>query len=193
VAGTNLGIALLSLGAPILAVVGELTGWQWCPRCREQLRGNESRVECPACGFVFYASSKATAGALVEDGNGRVLLASRAEEPFKGRWDIPGGFLEEGEHPLDGLRRELREETGLEVEPLEFLGVWMDRYGGDSTAEATLNLYWTARVESGEARAADDVDDLRWFEPDELPAPDELAFQNVPLVLAAWRARHQPA
>jgi ADP-ribose pyrophosphatase YjhB (NUDIX family) len=171
--------------------VGELTGWRWCPRCRGELRGNESRVECAACGFVAYASSKSTAGALVEDVNGRVLLARRAKEPFKGRWDIPGGFLEAGEHPLDGLRRELLEETGLEVEPQEFLGVWMDRYGGESTAEATLNLYWTARVESGEARAADDVDDLRWFEPEELPAPDELAFQNVPLVLAAWRARQQ--
>jgi ADP-ribose pyrophosphatase YjhB (NUDIX family) len=189
VAGTNLGIALLSLGAPILAVVGELTGWQWCPRCREELRGDESRVECGACGFVSYAASKPTAGALVEDRDGRLLLARRAKEPFKGRWDIPGGFLEEGEHPLEGLRRELREETGLDVEPLEFLGVWMDRYGGDSTAEATLNLYWTARVQSGEARAADDVDDLRWFERDELPPREALAFENVPLVLAAWLAR----
>ena len=115
--------------------------------------GTTQRLECPECGFVAYASSKATAGALVEDDEGRVLLARRAHEPFKGRWDIPGGFLEEGEHPLDGLRRELREETGLEVEPLEFLGVWMDRYGGDSTAEATLNLYWTARVTGGEPRA----------------------------------------
>ena len=122
-----------------------------------------------------------------------MLLARRAAEPFKGRWDIPGGFLEEGEHPLDGLRRELREETGLEVEPREFLGAWMDRYGGESTAEATLNLYWTARAQSGEALAADDVDDLRWFQADELPAPNELAFENVPLVLAAWRAREEHA
>jgi ADP-ribose pyrophosphatase YjhB (NUDIX family) len=169
--------------------MGELAGWQWCPRCRAPLGGDESRVECGSCGFVSYASSKPTAGALVEDAEGRLLLARRAEEPFKGRWDIPGGFLEEGEHPLDGLRRELREETGLEVEPLEFLGVWMDRYGGDSTAEATLNLYWTARVVSGEARAADDVDDLRWFERDQLPPPEALAFENVPLVLEAWRSR----
>jgi ADP-ribose pyrophosphatase YjhB (NUDIX family) len=191
VAGTNLGIALLSLGAPILAVVGELTGWQSCPRCREELRGNGSRVECPACGFVAYASSKPTAGALVEDGNGRLLLARRAREPFKGRWDIPGGFLEEGEHPLEGMRRELREETGLEVEPLEFVGVWMDRYGGDSTAEATLNMYWTARVVGGEPEAADDVSELGWFGADELPAPEELAFENVPLVLSAWRARQR--
>jgi len=94
---------------------------------------------------------------------------------------------------VDGLRRELREETGLDVEPLDFLGIWMDRYGGDSTAEATLNLYWTARATGGEPAPADDVDDLRWFGADELPSRDQLAFENVPLVLAAWRARQQHA
>ena len=175
-----------------MAVVGELGEWHFCPRCRTELRHEGSRVECEACGFVAYASSKPTAGALVEDG-GRVLLARRAHEPFKGRWDIPGGFLDEGEHPLDGLRRELREETGLEIEPLEFLGVWMDRYGGDSTAEATLNLYWTARVVSGEPEAADDVSELSWFEAEKLPAPDELAFENVALVLDAYRRLRPPS
>jgi 8-oxo-dGTP diphosphatase len=129
---------------------------------------------------------------VIEDGD-RVLLARRAHEPFQGRWDIPGGFLEEGEHPLDGLKRELLEETGLDVEPLDFLGAWMDRYGHDSTAEATLNLYWTARVAGGEPEAADDVSELRWFGADELPPLAELAFENVPLVLAAWRLRQQNA
>lgn len=191
-AGTNLGVVGL-LHEPIVAVVGELAGWKFCPRCRSELRGDGQRVECAGCGFISYASSKPTAGALCEDDEGRVLLARRAEDPFKGHWDIPGGFLEEGEHPLDGIRRELREETGLEVEPVEFLGVWMDRYGGDSTAEATLNLYWTARVIGGEPQAADDVDQLQWFAADELPSRDELAFENVPLVLSAWRVRHEDA
>jgi ADP-ribose pyrophosphatase YjhB (NUDIX family) len=169
--------------------MGELDGWKLCPRCGAELGGDAARLACDACGFIVYASSKPTAGALCVD-NGRVLLARRAHPPFEGFWDIPGGFLDEGEGPLDGLRRELREETGLEVEPQRFLGIWMDRYGGDSTAEATLNLYWTARVVGGDAAPADDVSELRWFNRDELPAPDELAFENVPLVLAVWRDEH---
>jgi ADP-ribose pyrophosphatase YjhB (NUDIX family) len=192
VAGTNLGVIHLHR-ASIVAAVAELAEWRWCPRCKTGLEGDESRVHCPACGFVFYAGSKATGGALVVDEQGRVLLARRREEPFVGRWDIPGGFLEEGEHPLDGVRRELREETGLEVEPLDFLGVWMDRYGGDSTAEATLNLYWTARVVAGKPDPRDDVTELRWFAPDDLPSAEQLAFENVPHVLSAWRARQQHA
>jgi ADP-ribose pyrophosphatase YjhB (NUDIX family) len=169
--------------------MGELDGWRLCPHCGAELGGDAARLACDACGFIVYASSKPTAGALCVD-NGRVLLARRAHPPFEGFWDIPGGFLDEGEDPLDGLRRELREETGLEVEPQRFLGIWMDRYGGDSTAEATLNLYWTARVVGGDAAPADDVSELRWFNRDELPAPDELAFENVPLVLAVWRDEH---
>lgn len=169
--------------------MGELDGWKLCPCCGAELGGDAARLVCDACGFIVYASSKPTAGAVCVD-NGRVLLARRAHPPFEGFWDIPGGFLDEGEAPLDGLRRELREETGLEVEPQRFLGIWMDRYGGDSTAEATLNLYWTARVVGGDAAPADDVSELRWFNRDELPAPDELAFENVPLVLAAWRDEH---
>ena len=169
--------------------MGELEGWTYCPRCRHPLAGDGGRLACADCGFVVYASSKPTAGALCVD-DGRVLLARRAVAPFQGFWDIPGGFLEEGEDPRDGLRRELKEETGLEIEPERFVGIWMDRYGGDSTAEATLNLYWTATVIGGEAVPADDVSELRWFDRDELPAPDELAFENVPLALAAWRDEH---
>jgi ADP-ribose pyrophosphatase YjhB (NUDIX family) len=169
--------------------MSELEGWTFCPRCRNPLAGDGARLACPECGFVVYATSKPTASALCID-NGRVLLARRSAAPFQGFWDVPGGFLEEGEDPLDGVCRELKEETGLEIEPERFLGIWMDRYGGDSTAEATLNLYWTARVVGGEAAPADDVSELRWFARDELPGADELAFENVPLVLAAWRDEH---
>jgi 8-oxo-dGTP diphosphatase len=146
-------------------------------------------AECSACGFRAWASSKPTACAVVVDDEGRVLLARRAGAVYHGYWDLPGGFLEEGEHPLAALRRELREETGLDVEPDEFLGIWMDRYGDDENAHATLNLYWTAGVLSGEPQAADDVSELAWFRPDELPPAEAIAF-HVADVLRVWREQH---
>lgn len=168
----------------------ELSRWRFCPVCGAEIRVEEGkRAECPVCGFRAWASSKPTACAVVVGDDGRVLLARRAGEPFRGYWDLPGGFLDEGEHPLDALRRELREETGLEVEPGRFIGVWIDRYGDARDAHATLNLYWTARVLGGEPGAADDVSELGWFRPGELPSPSELAF-HIAEVLAAWREQH---
>jgi len=169
--------------------MGVLDGWLWCPRCRGPLAlVVQGRVACEACGFVAWANPAPTACALCEDGEGRLLLTRRAHEPFLGYWDIPGGFLHEDEHPLDALRRELLEETGLEIEPGAFLGAWIDRYGDAPGSQFTLNLYWRARVVRGDERPADDVSELRWFAREELPARDQLAFANVPLVLDAWLA-----
>ena len=145
-------------------------------------------MSCSACGFVGYANSQPTASAVVRAEDGSVLLSRRAGPPDQGKWDLPGGFLEEGEHPVDAVVRELREETGLEIEPLELVAVEMDVYGDAEDAPATLNLYWTARLVSGDPEAADDVSELRWFRPDELPGADELAFANVARVLARFKS-----
>jgi len=126
-------------------------------------------------------------GALVVDVEGRLLLVRRARDPYGGTWDVPGGFLEEAEHPLDALRRELGEETGLEVEPEEFVAATLDRYGDGPDAATTLNLYWTARVTGGEPEAGDDAAELRWFPRDELPPDYEIGFPNVRELLRAWR------
>ena len=88
--------------------VGILAGWRYCPRCASELAVREARVECEKCGFVHYAKSAPAVSALVVDDAGRMLLARRAHDPDAGLWDTLGGFLDEGEHPLDGLRRELR-------------------------------------------------------------------------------------
>jgi ADP-ribose pyrophosphatase YjhB (NUDIX family) len=166
--------------------MGLLDGWTSCPRCRARLDRGDGVVRCPDCGFEAWAHSVPGAQALVEQ-DGRVLLGRRAHEPSGGLWDIPGGFLDEGEHPLDGLRREVREETGLEIEPTEFLGIWMQGY----TGRTVLCLTWLARAAGGEPRAGDDLVELRWFAPDELPGPEELAFETFVEILSAWRARDE--
>ena len=167
-----------------------LNGWQICPRCGAALDLDDAPacVSCPSCGLVVYANPKPTASAFVVDDSGRLLLVRRAIEPFLGCWDTPGGFVEEGEHPLDALRRELREETGLEVEPGRFVGIWMDDYGPSADAQSTLNLYWEASVVSGDPRPADDVAELGWFDPDRLPPREEIAFTALADAVEGWRS-----
>ena len=169
-----------------------LHGWIFCPRCATRLEPEDGQLHCPGCGSIYYANSAPCVSALVEDAEHRLLLARRAVEPFLGKWDCPGGFLEEGEHPVDGLRRELLEETGLVAGPMRFLGVWMDVYGDTPDAVATLNIYWNVRLDEGEPVPADDVSELRWFDANALPGADELAFTTLEDALAAWRAEQEP-
>jgi NAD+ diphosphatase len=159
--------------------MGALDAWRFCPVCGEAIHNFEDRVECRACGYVGYANAVPGAEAVCLDEQGRVLLGRRAFDPAKGLWDLPGGFLHEDEHPLDALRREVREETALDIDPLDFLGFWLEPYEG----RIVLCLAWTARAR-GEPRAGDDLAELRWFAPDELPPERELAFSHYREVLA---------
>jgi ADP-ribose pyrophosphatase YjhB (NUDIX family) len=134
-----------------------------------------------------YATPAPTASAILIDEEGRVMLARRSGDPGAGLWDLLGGFIEEGEDALVALHREIREETGLEIEPLEFLGGYPDRYGDGGVF--TLNLYWTARVTGGEFRMDDELAEVAWVAPDEVPADDEFAFANTIQALRDWRDR----
>ena len=169
--------------------MGRVDGWRFCPRCAKELSHDHERVSCPVCGFVAHSNSEPTACALIVDDQSRLLLVRRARDPFAGTWDLPGGFLEEAEHPLDTLRRELKEETALDVEPGEFVGAWLDRYGAGPDAPTTLNLYWTARIVEGTPGPADDVAELSWFDPAEI-ADEMIAFPHTREVISRVREQH---
>ena len=164
--------------------VGILHGWRFCPRCGAGGAPRGGSFECLKCGYVAWSNSVPGVHALIEQ-DGRILLGRRAFDPGAGCWGLPGGFLEEGEAPDVGLRREVREETGLDVEPGELFGIWMQPHG-DRTV---LCLLWSARLLGGVEQAADDVLELGWFGPEELPADiGPSAFSDA---LSLWRARHE--
>jgi ADP-ribose pyrophosphatase YjhB (NUDIX family) len=169
-----------------MATADQLRDWRACPRCGHALEHEKGSVACSACGLQEYANPAPTASAVVHDDTGRLLLARRAGEPGKGLWDLLGGFMDEGEEPLETLRRELREETGCDVDVGEFLGGLPDRYGDDGIW--TINFYWEATL-SGEPEPGDDVAELVWFPRDELPPRSEFAFANTIALLETAGAR----
>jgi ADP-ribose pyrophosphatase YjhB (NUDIX family) len=102
---------------------------------------------------------------------GDVLLLTRGHLPRRGYYDLPGGFVEAGEDPEAAARRELEEETGLEVGRIRSLGFHWDRYHLRGFGDfPTMNFYYLARWRSGTPRAADDAADASWHRLDRMGA-----------------------
>jgi ADP-ribose pyrophosphatase YjhB (NUDIX family) len=118
-------------------------------------------------------------GAVVVD-EGRVLLVRRGSEPLKGHWTLPGGMLEVGETLAAGVAREVREETGLDVEPVELVEV-LDRIHreGDRVRFHYVIADYLCRVTGGKLRAASDVGAARWVERAEWNSHSALVLDPV--------------
>lgn len=107
-------------------------------------------------------------GVVISDG--RALLIKRGSPPLEGQWSIPGGMLEAGETLLLGVRRELLEETGIEVKVLELIEVF-ERINLDGEGKARYHyvvLDYLCDAVRGEARAGSDVTEVAWATPSEL-------------------------
>lgn len=119
--------------------------------------------------------------------DGRALLIRRAKDPLRGRWVVPGGTLELGETLTDAVAREVREETGLLVRPLEVVKVFdvIERDGADVRFHYVIVDYRCAFL-SGDLRAGSDATDAAWVPEADLPSYDvpPLALE---LVLGALR------
>ena len=111
-----------------------------------------------------------------------VLLIERANEPFKGCWAFPGGFMEMDEDAEDCAKRELKEETGMEVRSLEYLGTFSE-VNRDPRGR-TITIAYYAVVEKSDVIGADDASQARWFPIDSIPS---LAFDHEEILRAALK------
>jgi 8-oxo-dGTP diphosphatase len=123
----------------------------------------------------FPSAPIAGVGAVVLDDDGRVLLVRRGQEPLKGEWSLPGGALELGERLEDGIRREVLEETGLVVEPVEIVAVFdhISHENADGGEPGRVRFHYVlvdyrCRVVSGTVAGATDVTEARWVRWQEL-------------------------
>ncbi len=159
---------------------------QYCPKCATKLEwrsaGDRDRPTCPACGFVFYFNPVVGAGALVET-DGRVVLVRRGVEPKAGYWCLPSGYVEADEMAEAAAVREAQEETGLQIEIDDLLGVYSF---GHEPQTGVLILY-SAHTIGGELRAGDDAQEVQVFSPTEIPPDGQIAFRTHLQALRDWR------
>jgi ADP-ribose pyrophosphatase YjhB (NUDIX family) len=159
--------------------------YKYCPFCGHPLihKDNDDSPRCVTCERVFYSAPHPTVSAIITDAQGEhFLLARRRFDPFKGYWDIPGGFLALGESLEDGLRRELREELDIEIRIMELLGSYPDAYGEDLTP--TINVFYLATIVEGIPIARSDVSEVRWFNRNEIPS--NISFECVRWAMNTW-------
>lgn len=144
-----------------------------------------------AAGRAIFNNPKPAAEAVLERA-GTVLLVRRAQDPWRGHWDIPGGFCEPGEHPIRTAERELLEETGLRAQVVALIGIWIDEYGAaqpDGMQESTLNITYLARARQLEPQrpTGTETTEMKWFALSALPAALAFPRHVAPALEAARR------
>lgn len=153
----------------------------FCQRCAEPLV--EKYIEgmmrpcCPSCGFVVFLDPKVAAVALVADGDGLVMV-KRGVEPEYGKWAFPSGYVDRGEVVEAAARREVKEETGLDVELDRLVGVY------SLEGNPVVLVVFSAHIVGGSVEIGHDALDVRTFPMSDLP---ELPFPHDRQMLQDWR------
>lgn len=143
-----------------------MNNYKFCPRCKNEITFIEDHYSCDNCGLKIYIDPKPCVSALpVKDG--KVLLSVRAIEPYKGEYDLIGGFIKNGKTVAEAIKREVLEETGLDIKIIELLGTYPDRYG--EGGDYTINIQFVVEIIGGEPAPKDDVASLKWVSIDKLP------------------------
>lgn len=160
-------------------------GIRFCARCAGPLAvrpiaydNGREHLSCGNCGFVVWADPK-VAALTVLPWEGGVLLGLRNQNPGKGRWSFPSGFVDRGEPVEEAARRETREETGLEVDITDLVGVYSE------PGNPVIVIAYAAEPTGGALKAGDDLTELRAYDPEHLP---ELAFAHDERIIRDWQA-----
>lgn len=154
-------------------------------RLRAVSEEGRTRRRCPRCGWTFYDNPVPATVAIVTGPRG-LLLCRRAGAPYRGRWDLAGGFLEADEPPEQGLKRELHEELGARTRRARFHGFVVDRYGPGGAP--VVALVYVVRL-AGAVTARSDVSEVRWFRRDSIPWR-QIGFASIRRALRSYLRAH---
>ncbi len=135
---------------------------------------------CPECDYTHFFDPKVAAAMWLERDR-KVLLVRRVARPARGRWTVPGGFVNAWEDPAKAAIRECAEETGLTVSATGLLDLVPGR---EHPGGADFVIFYRGKITDGELQAGDDADAVDWFGTGELP---KLAFHATRVIVARWQ------
>ena len=144
-----------------------LEKFKYCPVCGSAhfVVNNFKSKKCEDCGFIYYANPCSATAAFIVNDKEELLVVRRAKEPAKGTLDLPGGFCDMGETVEEGMIREIKEETGLEVTEIQYLFSSPNEYVYSGMGIHTLDMDYLARVhcDSVAVTAHDDAAEAMWI------------------------------
>ncbi len=166
-----------------------MTEWKFCPECARPLEDRESssgevHPACPDGHFTFYNNPDVSATGIVEREDGKYLVLFRNIEPSLGEPELPGGFLNVGEGAEEAFVREIKEETGLDVEIVDYVGSFPSVYG--ETGIETVNVGYLAKVVGGEWKLSEESKRADWVGRDGFPP---MAHADDQAMVDAFRKR----
>ena len=156
---------------------------RFCTQCGTKLRQRthegRRRPACPDCGLIAFDDPKVAVGVLATR-RGKLVLVQRDQEPHRGSWSFPSGFVDAGEGLEQAAIRETKEETGLDVRIQRQLGAFA------APGDRVVFIAYAARVVAGRIAVGRGCQDVRDFDPAALPP---LAFPHDAEILRAWQAK----
>ena len=164
--------------------------FRYCPKCgHETLSIDDRHITCSSCTFSWYVSPNACNGVVITNKKHEILLVRRRFDPRKGFWDLPGGFIGFGENAEESLAREIKEELEIELQNIEYLGTFSDRYLYNNTHYHTFGVMFTADyLEDSLPEPHDDISEVAFFPYQKIPY-DALAFPSMHHVLELFFTR----
>lgn len=155
--------------------------FRFCPRCGNHgfALESEKSLKCNSCGFRYFINMNAAVAAIIRNEKDEVLFTIRKHDPAIGMLDLPGGFVDPGETAENAIRREIFEELNLEINTMEFVGSFTNKYPYGGFEYQTLDLVFNCSVESLQnLQVADDVSGYIFRNP-KVVHPEEIGMKSI--------------
>lgn len=172
-----------------------LEKFKYCPACGSKHFDvhDEKSKKCSNCGFEYYINPSAATAAFILNDKNELLVLTRKKEPAKGTLDLPGGFADIGESGEEAIKREVKEETNLQVTEATYLFSFPNVYYYSGMHIPTLDLFYLCKVLNYDnIRAEDDAATWQWIPLKDIHT-EQFGMRSIRQALTEFLMKWRPA